>query len=142
MIGLQNAVVLVILWSRRISYLSARVLKAGARVIGHTGKILTDQSIGLRVAMRDLKQHPQNALEDEKGTNKVFFRVDSKKSFLLRTIQEQSIAGARNGASQITCQMHFWYRFSLQSLNNWPGQQAPIARHKRHPRPPPAFFTA
>ena len=46
--------------------LSARVLKAGARVIGHTGKILTDQSIGLRVAMRDLKQQlrDMNAIQD------------------------------------------------------------------------------
>ncbi len=46
--------------------LSARTLKAGARVIGNNGKILTDQSIGLRVAMRDLKQQlrEMNAIQD------------------------------------------------------------------------------
>ncbi|MFV0295579.1 MAG: YaiI/YqxD family protein [Hyphomicrobiaceae bacterium] len=37
--------------------LASRCLKAGAQVIGPTGKPFTDASIGMAIAMRDLKQH-------------------------------------------------------------------------------------
>ena len=46
--------------------LSARALKARARVIGNTGKIVTDQSIGMRAAVRNFKQQLRdvNAIQD------------------------------------------------------------------------------
>ena len=37
--------------------LASRCLKAGAQAIGPTGKPFTDASIGMALAMRDLKQH-------------------------------------------------------------------------------------
>ena len=37
--------------------LAARCLDAGARVLGTTGRVFTEDSIGNRLAMRDLKAH-------------------------------------------------------------------------------------
>ncbi len=41
--------------------LAARVLKAGARVLGPSGKPFTEESIGLALGMRDLHRHLREA---------------------------------------------------------------------------------
>ncbi len=55
--------------------LAARSLKAGAHVIGPTGKPFTDASIGMALAMRDLSAHLRETGES-KGFNASFTRQD------------------------------------------------------------------
>jgi uncharacterized protein YaiI (UPF0178 family) len=55
--------------------LAARCLKAGAQVIGPTGKPFTDASIGMAMAMRDLSQHLRETGES-RGFNASFTRQD------------------------------------------------------------------
>jgi uncharacterized protein YaiI (UPF0178 family) len=55
--------------------LASRCLKAGARVVGTTGKPFTDASIGMALAMRELKQHLRETGED-RGFNAGFTRKD------------------------------------------------------------------
>jgi uncharacterized protein YaiI (UPF0178 family) len=51
--------------------LAARCLKAGARVVGPTGKPFTETSIGMALAMRDLSQHLRETGES-RGFNASF----------------------------------------------------------------------
>jgi uncharacterized protein len=55
--------------------LASRCLKAGAQVIGNTGKPFTDASIGMALAMRDLSQHLRETGES-KGYNAAFSKQD------------------------------------------------------------------
>lgn len=55
--------------------LASRCLKAGARVIGPTGKPFTDANIGTALAMRELQQHLRETGES-KGFNASFTRAD------------------------------------------------------------------
>ena len=55
--------------------LASRCLKAGARVIGPTGKPFTEASIGMALAMRDLQQHLRETGES-RGINASFTRAD------------------------------------------------------------------
>ncbi|MEQ1577657.1 MAG: YaiI/YqxD family protein [Hyphomicrobium sp.] len=60
--------------------LAARCLKAGAQVVGPTGKPFTDAGIGMALAMRDLSAHLRETGES-KGYNASFTRAD-RSSFL------------------------------------------------------------
>lgn len=55
--------------------LAARCLKAGAQVIGPTGKPFTDAGIGMALAMRDLSRHLRETGES-KGYNASFTKAD------------------------------------------------------------------
>ncbi len=55
--------------------LADRCLKAGARVIGPTGRPFTEVSIGMALAMRDLSRHLRETGES-KGYNASFTRAD------------------------------------------------------------------
>ncbi len=55
--------------------LASRCLKAGAQVIGPTGKPFTDAGIGMALAMRELSQHLRETGES-KGFNAAFTRAD------------------------------------------------------------------
>ena len=55
--------------------LASRCLKAGARVIGPTGKPFDQSSIGMALAMRDLQSHLRETGES-KGYNPVFTPKD------------------------------------------------------------------
>ena len=55
--------------------LASRCLKAGARVIGNTGKPFNDASIGMALAMRELSQHLRETGES-KGYNAAFTKQD------------------------------------------------------------------
>ena len=55
--------------------LASRCLKAGAQVLGPTGKPFTDASIGMALAMRDLSQHLRETGES-RGFNAAFTRKD------------------------------------------------------------------
>ncbi|HRN87029.1 YaiI/YqxD family protein [Hyphomicrobium sp.] len=55
--------------------LASRCLKAGAQAIGPTGKPFTDASIGMALAMRDLKQHLRETGES-RGFNASFTPKD------------------------------------------------------------------
>lgn len=55
--------------------LASRALKAGAQAIGPTGKPFTEASIGMAVAMRDLKAHLRETGES-RGFNPEFKRAD------------------------------------------------------------------
>ena len=55
--------------------LAARCLKAGARVIGNTGKPFTTESIGMALAMRDLMAHLRETGE-VRGGNAAFAKAD------------------------------------------------------------------
>lgn len=55
--------------------LAARCLKAGALVLGPTGRPFTDHSIGMALAMRDLNAHLRETGEI-KGYNASFARQD------------------------------------------------------------------
>jgi uncharacterized protein len=65
--------------------LAARCLKAGARVIGPTGKPFTDAGIGMALAMRDLSRHLRETGES-KGYNAGFTRAD--RSRFLQALEE------------------------------------------------------
>ena len=55
--------------------LASRCLKAGAQTLGPTGKPFTDASIGMALAMRDLKQHLRETGES-RGFNASFTAKD------------------------------------------------------------------
>lgn len=55
--------------------LAARCVALGAHVLGMTGKPFTTETIGMAVAMRDLKQHLRETGE-RKGYNAVFAPAD------------------------------------------------------------------
>jgi len=55
--------------------LAARCLKAGAQVIGPTGKPFTESGIGMALAMRELSAHLRETGES-KGYNASFTRQD------------------------------------------------------------------
>ena len=65
--------------------LASRCLKAGAKVIGATGKPFTDANIGTALAMRDLQQHLRETGES-KGYNASFTRAD--RSRFLQALEE------------------------------------------------------
>ena len=65
--------------------LASRCLKAGAVVIGNTGKPFTDAGIGMALAMRDLSQHLRETGES-KGYNAAFTRAD--RSRFLQSMEE------------------------------------------------------
>ena len=65
--------------------LAARCLKAGARVIGPTGKPFTGAGIGMALAMRDLSRHLRETGES-KGYNAGFTRQD--RSRFLQALEE------------------------------------------------------
>ncbi|MEZ5817546.1 MAG: YaiI/YqxD family protein [Hyphomicrobiaceae bacterium] len=74
--------------------LASRCLKAGARVVGPTGKPFTDATIGMALAMRDLQQHLRETGES-RGFNASFTRAD--RSRFLQALEEtvQAIRRAR-----------------------------------------------
>jgi uncharacterized protein YaiI (UPF0178 family) len=74
--------------------LAARCLKAGARVIGNTGKPFTEASIGMALAMRDLSRHLRETGES-KGYNASFKRAD--RSRFLQALEEAVQAIRRTG---------------------------------------------
>jgi uncharacterized protein YaiI (UPF0178 family) len=55
--------------------LAARTVELGAHVLGPTGRPFTPETIGMAVAMRDLKQHLRETGES-KGYNAAFTRED------------------------------------------------------------------
>lgn len=55
--------------------LAARAVELGAHVLGPTGRPFTQETIGMAVAMRDLKQHLRETGES-KGYNAAFARED------------------------------------------------------------------
>jgi uncharacterized protein len=55
--------------------LAARVVGLGAHALGPTGRPFTPETIGMAVAMRDLKQHLRETGES-KGYNALFTRED------------------------------------------------------------------
>jgi uncharacterized protein YaiI (UPF0178 family) len=65
--------------------LAARCLKAGARVIGLTGKPFTEAGIGMALALRDLSRHLRETGES-KGHNASFTRQD--RSRFLQALEE------------------------------------------------------
>ena len=65
--------------------LASRCLKAGARVVGPTGKPFTDAGIGMALAMRDLSRHLRETGES-KGYNASFTRQD--RSRFLQALEE------------------------------------------------------
>jgi uncharacterized protein YaiI (UPF0178 family) len=74
--------------------LAARCLKAGARVIGNTGKPFTEANIGTALAMRDLSRHLRETGES-KGYNASFTRQD--RSRFLQALEEAVQANKRTG---------------------------------------------
>jgi uncharacterized protein len=74
--------------------LASRCLKAGARVIGPTGKPFTQSSIGMALAMRDLSRHLRETGES-KGYNASFTRQD--RSRFLQALEEAVQAIRRQG---------------------------------------------
>jgi uncharacterized protein YaiI (UPF0178 family) len=65
--------------------LAARCLKAGARVVGPTGKPFTEANIGTALALRDLSRHLRETGES-KGYNAGFTRAD--RSRFLQALEE------------------------------------------------------
>ena len=73
--------------------LAARCLKAGAHVIGPTGKPFTEAGIGMALAMRDLSRHLRETGESA-GYNAGFTRQD--RSHFLQAM-EQAVQAIRRG---------------------------------------------
>ena len=73
--------------------LASRCLKAGAQAIGPTGKPFTDASIGMALAMRDLKQHLRETGES-RGFNASFTPKD--RSRFLEAL-EMAVQRAKRG---------------------------------------------
>jgi uncharacterized protein YaiI (UPF0178 family) len=73
--------------------LASRSLKAGAQVIGPTGKPFTDAGIGMALAMRDLSAHLRETGES-KGYNASFTRQD--RSRFLEAL-EQAVQRIKRG---------------------------------------------
>jgi uncharacterized protein YaiI (UPF0178 family) len=72
--------------------LASRCLKAGARVVGNTGKPFTQAGIGMALAMRDLSRHLRETGES-KGFNAGFTRQD--RSRFLQALEEAAQATRR-----------------------------------------------
>jgi uncharacterized protein len=75
--------------------LASRCLKAGARVIGNTGKPFTEANIGQALAMREFSRHLRETGES-KGYNAGFTRQD--RSRFLQALEEAVQAIKRSGA--------------------------------------------
>ena len=73
--------------------LASRCLKAGAKVIGSTGKPFTDANIGTALAMRELQQHLRETGES-KGYNASFTKQD--RSRFLQAL-EQAVQDLKRG---------------------------------------------
>ena len=73
--------------------LADRCLKSGARVVGPTGKAFTKNSIGMALAMRDLKAHLRET-GDITGHNAAFTKAD--RSQFLQTL-EQIVQDVKRG---------------------------------------------
>ena len=73
--------------------LAARCLEKGARVVGHTGKPFTEESIGMALAMRDLMSQLRDSGEI-KGTNPSFSKQDRSR-FL--QVLEETVQAVRRG---------------------------------------------
>ncbi len=73
--------------------LASRCLKAGAKVLGPTGRPFTDATIGMALAMRDLQQHLRETGES-KGYNAGFSKADRSR-FL--QVLEQAVQDIRRG---------------------------------------------
>lgn len=73
--------------------LASRCLKAGAKVIGPTGKPFTDANIGTALAMRDLQQHLRETGES-RGYNASFTKQD--RSRFLQSM-EQAVQDLKHG---------------------------------------------
>lgn len=73
--------------------LASRCLKAGAKVLGPTGRPFTDATIGMALAMRDLQQHLRETGES-KGYNASFSKADRSR-FL--QVLEQAVQDIRRG---------------------------------------------
>ncbi|QPC88698.1 YaiI/YqxD family protein [Mesorhizobium sp. NBSH29] len=76
--------------------LAARTVALGAHVLGMTGRAFTEESIGMAVAMRDLKQHLRETGES-KGFNASFSPAD--RSRFLGAL-DQIVRRALKGPSQ------------------------------------------
>jgi uncharacterized protein len=74
--------------------LAARCLKAGARVIGNTGKPFTEANIGQALSMREFSRHLRETGES-KGYNASFTRQD--RSRFLQALEEAVQAIKRDG---------------------------------------------
>lgn len=77
--------------------LAARTVALGAHVLGPTGRPLTPETIGMAVAMRDLKQHLRETGES-RGLNAAFTAKD-RSNFLgeLDRILRQALKSATPG---------------------------------------------
>lgn len=64
--------------------LASRVIKKDAKVIAHTGKPFTEDSIGMALAMRDLMSHLRET-GDIRGNNPVF--TPSDRSRFLQSLE-------------------------------------------------------
>lgn len=73
--------------------LASRCLKAGATVVGNTGRPYTDATIGMALAMRDLNQHLRETGES-RGHNAGFTRQD--RSRFLEAL-EQAVQDVKRG---------------------------------------------
>ena len=74
--------------------LASRCLKAGAKVIGSTGKPFTDANIGNALAMRELQQHLRETGES-KGYNASFTRDDRSRFLQALELAVQDIKRGR-----------------------------------------------
>lgn len=74
--------------------LASRCLKAGARVIGNTGRPYTDASIGMALAMRELNQHLRETSAGG-SFNAGFTRADRSRFLEAMEAAAQSILRAR-----------------------------------------------
>ena len=76
--------------------LASRCIKAGARVIGNTGKPFTREGIGMALAMRDLMAHLRETGEMQ-GGNAAFSRADRSRFLEQMEAAIQAIRRARPG---------------------------------------------
>lgn len=74
--------------------LASRCLKAGARVVGPTGKPFTEAGIGMALAMRDLSRHLRETGES-RGFNASFTRAD--RSRFLQALEHAMQAAKKGG---------------------------------------------
>jgi uncharacterized protein YaiI (UPF0178 family) len=76
--------------------LAARAVALGAHVVGPTGRPFTPETIGMAVAMRDLKQHLRETGES-RGFNAAFTKQD--RSRFLSALDELARRALREAAS-------------------------------------------
>jgi uncharacterized protein len=76
--------------------LASRCLKAGAEVVGPTGKPFTQAGIGMALAMRDLSAHLRETGES-KGYNAAFTRADRSNFLQAMDRAAQAIRRAGTG---------------------------------------------